>query len=109
MPTTASPPALDPEIERKQYARPDALVSTSWLADRLGDAKLRIIESNEDVLLYDVGHIPGAQKVDWHTDLNDPVVRDYVSREQFETLLRAKGIDQSTSVSAFHWPRLPRS
>jgi thiosulfate/3-mercaptopyruvate sulfurtransferase len=89
---------LDPEIERKGYARPDSLVSTAWLAERLGDPKLRVIESDEDVLLYDVGHIPGAQKVDWHADLNDPLVRDYVSREQFEQLLRSKGIDESTTV-----------
>ena len=98
MPTTLSHTELDPEIQRKRYARPDALVSTAWLAERLGDPRLRVIESDEDVLLYDVGHIPGAQKVDWHTDLNDPVVRDYVSREQFQQLLRAKGIDDSTTV-----------
>src|SRR5919206_3925872 len=95
---TVSQTDLDPAIERKGYAHPDSLVSTAWLAERLGDPKLRIIESDEDVLLYDVGHIPGAQKVDWHTDLNDPLVRDYVSREQFEALLRSKGIDESTTV-----------
>src|ERR671928_1054611 len=95
---TISQTDVDPAIERKGYARPDSLVSTAWLAERLGDPRLRIVESDEDVLLYDVGHIPGAQKVDWHTDLNDPVVRDYVSREQFEALLRSKGIDQNTTV-----------
>jgi thiosulfate/3-mercaptopyruvate sulfurtransferase len=98
MSATVSHTELDPEIERKQYARPDSLVSTSWLADRLGDPKLRVIESDEDVLLYDLAHIPGAQKVDWHTDLNDPLVRDYVSREHFQELLRSKGIDESTTV-----------
>ncbi len=98
MPSTLSHTELDPEIERKRYARPESLVSTSWLAERLGDPKLRVIESDEDVLLYDVGHIPGAQKVDWHTDLNDPLVRDYVSRDQFQQLLRTKGIDESTTV-----------
>ena len=50
------------------------------------------------MLLYDTGHIPGAFKVDWHADLNDPVVRDYVSREQFQELLRARNIDDSTTV-----------
>jgi thiosulfate/3-mercaptopyruvate sulfurtransferase len=83
---------------RKGYARPDKLVTTDWLAANLDNPSIRIIESDEDVLLYDMGHIPGAQKVDWHTDLNDPVVRDYVSPEQFQRLLREKGIDESTTV-----------
>jgi thiosulfate/3-mercaptopyruvate sulfurtransferase len=93
--TTAS---VDPAITGKGYVHPEVLVSTSWLADRLDDPNLRIIESDEDVLLYDTGHIPGAQKVDWHQDLNDPVLRDYVSSEQFEKLLREKGIDENTTV-----------
>ena len=63
--------------------------------------KVRIIESNEDVLLYDVGHIPRGSESRLAPDLNDPVVRDYVSREQFEALLRAKGIDQSTTVGVY--------
>jgi thiosulfate/3-mercaptopyruvate sulfurtransferase len=87
-----------PEIERKGYAHPEALVSTEWLAANLGYPSLRILESDEDVLLYDLGHIPGAQKIDWHADLNDPVQRDYVSREQFQELLRSRGIDESTTV-----------
>src|SRR5688500_13293256 len=89
---------LDPTIEQKGYAHPEALVSTQWLADRLRDPSIRILESDEDVLLYHTGHIPGAQKVDWHEDLNDPVIRDYVSPQQFERLLRAKGIDETTTV-----------
>jgi thiosulfate/3-mercaptopyruvate sulfurtransferase len=90
--------APDPEIERKGYARPEMLVSTTWLAERLDDDGLRVVESDEDVLLYDVGHIPGAQKIDWHQDLNDAVQRDYVSREEFEALLRRKGIDETKTV-----------
>ena len=89
---------IDPRIAAKQYAHPEALVTTDWLADRLQDDTIRILESDEDVLLYDTGHIPGAQKVDWHTDLNDPVQRDYIGREQFQQLLRQKGIDESTTV-----------
>ncbi|HEY7234494.1 MAG TPA: sulfurtransferase [Gemmatimonadaceae bacterium] len=89
---------LDPEIERKGYTRPGALVTTNWLAQHLHDPNVRIIESDEDVLLFDTGHIPGAQKVDWHEDLNDPVVRDYVNKARFEELLRTKGIDDSTTV-----------
>ena len=89
---------IDPEIERKGYAHPEVLVTTSWLAQHLKDPNSRVIESDEDVLLFDTGHIPGAQKIDWHADLNDPLVRDYVRREQFQELLRSKGIDDSTTV-----------
>jgi thiosulfate/3-mercaptopyruvate sulfurtransferase len=85
-------------IRDKGYAHPESLVTTDWLAARLDDPSLRIVESDEDLLLYDVEHIPNAQKVDWHADLNDPVQRDYVSRERFEVLLRDKGIDASTTV-----------
>ena len=97
--TPAGTTATDqPDIAKKGYAHPEALVSTEWLAANLGDPSLRILESDEDVLLYDVEHIPGAQRIDWHSDLNDPVQRDYVSREQFQELLRSKGIDESTPV-----------
>jgi thiosulfate/3-mercaptopyruvate sulfurtransferase len=82
----------------KGYVHPEVLVSTEWVAQHLNDPKVRILESDEDVLLYDLGHIPGAQKIDWHTDLNDSVVRDYVSKEQFQALLRRLGIDDSTTV-----------
>jgi len=88
----------DQDIAAKQYAHPEALVSTQWLTDHLTDPKLRILESDEDVLLYDMGHIPGAHKIDWHTDLNDQVQRDYVSRDEFQALLRRLGIDDSTTV-----------
>ena len=96
--SSLSSTSLDAEIAAKGYAHPEALVTTTWLADHLDDPTIRVIESDEDVLLYDTGHIPGAQKVDWHQDLNDPVQRDYVSAEQFERLLRKKGIDESTTV-----------
>ena len=98
MSATKKGEATDPVIAEKGYARPEALVSTQWLASHLTDQNIRILESDEDVLLYDTGHIPGAQKIDWHEDLNDSVQRDYVSKEQFEKLLRSKGIDQSTTV-----------
>jgi len=97
-PPTVAANATDRAITAKGYAHPEALVSTEWLAAHLSDPSIRIIESDEDVLLYDMGHIPGAQKVDWHADLNDAVVRDYVDRAHFEELLRAKGIDESTTV-----------
>jgi thiosulfate/3-mercaptopyruvate sulfurtransferase len=86
------------EIAARGYVHPEVLVSTQWLADHLDDPTIRILESDEDVLLYEMGHIPGAQKIDWHLDLNDPVLRDYVSREPFERLLQRLGIDESTTV-----------
>jgi thiosulfate/3-mercaptopyruvate sulfurtransferase len=81
-----------------EYAHPEVLVDTTWVADHLNDPNVRIVESNEDILLYDQGHIPGAIKIDWVGDLNDPVVRDYLDREHFEKLLSAKGIGNDTTV-----------
>jgi thiosulfate/3-mercaptopyruvate sulfurtransferase len=89
---------IDPDIQAKGYVHPEVLVTTSWLAEHLDDPAIRVIESDEDVLLYDTGHIPGAQKLDWHVDLNDPVLRDYISSDQFEKLLRKKRIDETTTV-----------
>lgn len=85
-------------IETKGYAHPDALVSTEWVAAHLNDPSVRLIESNEDILLYETGHILGAVKIDWHADLNDPTVRDYIDREQFEALMRRLGINNDTTV-----------
>jgi thiosulfate/3-mercaptopyruvate sulfurtransferase len=85
-------------IEARGYARPEALVSTQWVADHLNDPNLRILESNEDVLLYDTGHIPGAQNIDWHADLNDPLTRDYLDPEEFAGLLSRLGITPETTV-----------
>jgi thiosulfate/3-mercaptopyruvate sulfurtransferase len=86
------------DISSRGYAHPDVLVSTDWVEEHRNDAKVRLLESNEDVLLYETGHIPGAVKIDWVTELNDPLLRDYVSRERFERLLRAKGIDNDTTI-----------
>jgi thiosulfate/3-mercaptopyruvate sulfurtransferase len=80
------------------YARPDALVGTQWVADHLDDSNVRIVESNEDVLLYDTGHIPGAIKIDWFGELNDPVIRDYLDAERFAQLLSEKGIGPDHTV-----------
>ncbi|HEY4132055.1 MAG TPA: sulfurtransferase [Gemmatimonadaceae bacterium] len=90
--------AGDRVIADKAYARTDSLVSTEWLSAHLDDPTIRIIESDEDVLLYDIGHIRNAQKVDWHLDLNDPITRDYVDRPAFQELVRRLGIDQSTTA-----------
>ena len=80
------------------YAHPEKLVSTQWLADHLGEPGLVVVESNEDVLLYDTGHIPGAVKIDWHIDLNDPVTRDYVDGEGFADLMGRNGITRESTV-----------
>ena len=80
------------------YAHPERLVSTEWLARHLDDPALVVVESDEDVLLYETGHIPGAVKGDWHLDLNDPVTRDYIDGEQFAALMSAKGIARDTTV-----------
>jgi len=80
------------------YANPDRLVSTQWLADNLGTEGLVVVESDEDILLYETGHIPSAVKIDWHTDLNDPDTRDYVDGEGFAALLGSKGISRDTTV-----------
>ena len=90
--------AADPSPDFAGYAHPDRLVSTSWLADHLGEPGLVVVESDEDVLLYETGHIPGAVKIDWHTDLNDEVTRDYVDGEAFAALAAAKGISRDTTV-----------
>ncbi len=80
------------------YTHPEVLVSTQWVEDHANDPKIRIVESDEDVLLYDVGHVPGALKIDWQTELQDAVIRDYVSRENFEKLMSEKGIAKDTTV-----------
>lgn len=80
------------------YVYPDVLVSTDWVAGHLDDPSVRIVESDEDILLYDVGHIPGAVKIDWVGDLNDPVVRDYIDTGHFAQLMSEKGISNDTTV-----------
>jgi thiosulfate/3-mercaptopyruvate sulfurtransferase len=80
------------------YAHPEVLVSTEWVAEHLNDPNVRLVESNEDVLLYDTGHIPGAVNIDWHVDLNDPLVRDYIQPEKFAELLSRHGITPETTV-----------
>jgi len=80
------------------YAHPEALVSTDWVADHLGDPGVRLVESNEDILLYNTGHIPGAVKIDWVSDLNDPLIRDYLDAKRFAQLLSSKGIGPDTTV-----------
>ncbi len=89
------------------YAHPERLVTTEWLAERIaagdtGPGKgIVIVESDEDVLLYDTGHLPTSFKLDWHQDLNDPVTRDYVDSEQFARVMTARGIGRDTTVIVY--------
>ncbi|MGH7848938.1 MAG: sulfurtransferase [Thermodesulfobacteriota bacterium] len=81
-----------------EYVHPEVVVSTDWVSGYLNDPKIKIVESDEDVLLYEVGHIEGAVKIDWQTDLQDQIVRDYVDKAKFEKLLSEKGIANDTTV-----------
>jgi thiosulfate/3-mercaptopyruvate sulfurtransferase len=86
------------------YAHPERLVTTAWLAEQIeagrvgGPSGIALLESDEDVLLYDTGHIPGAVKIDWHVDLNDAVTRDYVDGAQFAEVMGSRGISRDTTV-----------
>jgi thiosulfate/3-mercaptopyruvate sulfurtransferase len=95
---TIVPLSRDTDPKLAAYAHAERLVTTAWLAQHLRDPGLAVVESDEDVLLYDTGHVPGAVKVDWHTELNDPVTRDYVDGERFAALMAAKGIGRGTTV-----------
>ncbi len=86
----------DPKLA--EYAHPERLVTTEWLAANLGAEGLVVVESDEDVLLYDTGHIPGSVKVDWHTELNDPTTRDYVDGARFAEICGERGITRDTTV-----------
>ena len=86
------------EIESRGYVNPSVLVSTDWVSQHLQDPQLRIVESNEDPLLYGTGHIPGAVEIDWTRDLNDQVKRDYLDHQGFSALMRRLGITKDTTI-----------
>ncbi len=88
----------DPTERFQQYAHPEVLVSTQWVADHLEDPSVRILESDEDLLLYEIGHIPGALKLDWETQMQQPVLRDFVDKAGFERLCEERGISNDTTV-----------
>jgi thiosulfate/3-mercaptopyruvate sulfurtransferase len=103
--TSSSPASADVHAtDFAEYAHPERLVSTDWLAEQIaagavgGPEGIVVLESDEDVLLYSTGHVPGALKLDWHQDLNDPVVRDYVDAEQFAAVMSERGISRDTTV-----------
>lgn len=80
------------------YAHPEYLVETDWVAEHLNDASVRVIESDEDPLLYAIGHIPGAAQVDWFSTLQHPLRRDFLTKEKFEETLSSLGIGNDTTV-----------
>ncbi|MEX2425519.1 MAG: sulfurtransferase [Thermomicrobiaceae bacterium] len=85
-------------IEERGYANPDVLVSTDWVAQHKDDTSIRIMESDEDVLLYELGHVPNAVKVDWHEDLQDQLIRDFIGPEGFASLMSRFGVTPDTTI-----------
>ena len=85
----------------QEFAHPERLVSTDWLQEHLGTPGLVVVESDEDVLLYETGHIAGAVKIDWHLDLNDPVQRDYVDGEAFAALMSRSGVTRDSTIVVY--------
>ena len=92
------PTPTDPDPKFAAYAHPERIVSTAWLAERLDSRDVVILESDEDPLVYATGHIPGARKIDWTVDLNDPITRDYIDAERFAALCGRLGIGRDTTV-----------
>jgi thiosulfate/3-mercaptopyruvate sulfurtransferase len=89
---------VDQTYADRGYANPDVLVSTEWVAQHLDDPNVRIVESDEDILLYEQGHIPGAVKLDWLTEQQDQIRRDFVDKAGFEALMSQLGISNDTTV-----------
>lgn len=82
----------------ESYAHPEVLVSADWVMEHRDDPRVRIVESDEDILLYEMGHIPGAVKIDWQGDLQDQLVRDYIDAAKFAEICERSGIAADTSV-----------
>lgn len=95
------PVASDPHPSFGSHAHPHRLVTTQWLSANIGAPGLKIVESDDDVLLYDIGHVPGAIKIDWRAELTDPLTRDVVDGERFAELMRAKGILREDTVVVY--------
>jgi thiosulfate/3-mercaptopyruvate sulfurtransferase len=79
-------------------SRSDVLVDADWVQEHLGDPGVVLVEVDEDITAYDKGHIDGAVKLDWKTDLQDPVKRDFLGRAGFEALLSERGIGNDDTV-----------
>ncbi|MEX0991805.1 MAG: sulfurtransferase [Actinomycetota bacterium] len=81
-----------------EYANPDALVETDWLAEHLDDPKVRVIDVDEDTTAYETGHIPGAIGWNWTSDLHAEVGRDYITQARLSELLQQAGVDDEATV-----------
>jgi thiosulfate/3-mercaptopyruvate sulfurtransferase len=81
-----------------QYAHPEALVTTNWVAKHAEDPHIRILESDEDIMLYEIGHISGALKLDWQTQMQQELNRDFVDKAGFEKLCSERGITEDMTV-----------
>src|SRR5207245_9794238 len=81
------------------YVHPEVLVETSWVAEHLNDSSIRLIEADEDVLLYEIGHLPGAAKLDWHVDVQNPLPRDLIDQQRFENIMSHLGICNVNAIS----------
>jgi thiosulfate/3-mercaptopyruvate sulfurtransferase len=81
-----------------EYARPDSLVSTDWVAENLNNPQVRLIEVDVDTAAYDTGHIPGAVGWNWKTDLETDIVRDVANKEGIENLLQQAGVNDDTTI-----------
>ena len=82
----------------RDYAHPEVLVDSDWVEAHHRDDGVRVVEVDEDVLLYEQGHVPGAVKLDWHTELQRPDVRDFVDEAGFAELMSRKGIGNDDTV-----------
>ncbi len=89
---------VDPYPPFQEYAHPERLVSAPWLSARLGIKGLRVIEVDEDSLLYDIGHIPTATRINFRTELLSPLTRDFIDGEEFTSLMREKGINADDTI-----------
>lgn len=92
---------LDDNPQFKDYAHPEKFVTAAWLSARLGVDGLKVVESDEDAFLYDIGHIPGAVRIDWKSDLNDELNRDFIDGEAFAKLMRSRGISRDDTVVVY--------
>ena len=80
------------------YIHPEVLVSADWVEQHLNDPQVRIVESDEDVLLYSMGHVPGSVMIDWQGDLQDQLIRDYINADKFAAICSRAGITPETTV-----------